>query len=52
MTHKIDSTATTAVCTKTAWLPIDAHTPRGVKVLLLTAHGAATSAATKKGGKK
>lgn len=38
MTHKIDSTATTAVCTKTAWMPIDNQTPRGVKVLLLTTH--------------
>ena len=36
MTHKIDSTATTAVCPKTPFLPLDANTPRGVKLILLT----------------
>ena len=38
MTHKINTEKTAAVCTKTAWLPIDSNTPRGVKLLLLTTH--------------
>lgn len=41
MTHKLSTDRTAAVCVKTPWLPIDGQTPRGVKVLLLTAHGVA-----------
>lgn len=38
MTHKINTSKTAAVCTKTAWMSIDSQTPRGVKLLLLTVH--------------
>ncbi len=41
MTHKIDSTGTAAVATDYYWIPIDANTPRGVKLQLLGKGGVA-----------
>lgn len=42
MNFKVNNDKTAAVCTDVYWLPIDANTPRGVKVLLLTEGGVAT----------
>lgn len=36
MTHKLNSDKTVAVAVSYFWMPIDADTPRGVKVQLLT----------------
>ena len=41
MTHKIDSTGAAAVATDYYWIPIDANTPRGVKLQLLGKGGVA-----------
>ena len=35
MTHKINTAGTAAVATGTHWLPIDQHTPQGVKLQLI-----------------
>ena len=36
MNHKLNSDRTAAVSLDAEWLPIDASTPRGVKVLLIS----------------
>jgi hypothetical protein len=41
MTHTINSTGTAAVATDYYWIPIDANTPRGVKLQLLGNGGVA-----------
>ncbi len=41
MTHTINSTHTAAVATDYYWIPIDEHTPRGVKLQLLGQGGVA-----------
>jgi len=41
MTHTINSTGTAAVATDYYWIPIDEHTPRGVKLQLLGKGGVA-----------
>jgi len=41
MTHTINSTHTAAVATDYYWIPIDEHTPRGVKLQLLGKGGVA-----------
>lgn len=38
MTHKINTDAKVAVSTSVYWLPIDADTPRNVKVLAINSH--------------
>jgi hypothetical protein len=40
--YRLDSTRAAAVATDYYWLPIDEHTPTGVKVLLLGRSGVAT----------
>jgi hypothetical protein len=40
--YKLDSTRTTVVADDYYWIPIDEHTPTGVKVLLLGRSGVAT----------
>lgn len=41
MTHTINTTHTAAVATDYYWIPIDANTPRGVKLQLLGKGGVA-----------
>jgi len=41
MTHTINATHTAAVATDYYWIPIDANTPRGVKLQLLGKGGVA-----------
>jgi len=36
MTHKLNSERTAAVSLDAEWLPIDANTPRGIKMLLIS----------------
>ena len=36
MTHKLNSDRTAAVSLDAEWLPIDASTPRGIKMLLIS----------------
>ena len=36
MTHKLNADRTAAVSLDAVWIPIDANTPRGVKVLLIS----------------
>ena len=40
--YRLDSTCTAAVSDNYYWIPIDEHTPTGVKVLLLGRSGVAT----------
>lgn len=40
--HKLDSTKAAVVSTDYYWIPIDASTPQGVKILLLGKSGVAT----------
>ena len=42
--HSLNSTKTVAVATDYYWLPIDADTPRGVKIQLLGVGGVANYA--------
>lgn len=41
MSHILNSTKTVAIATDTYWIPIDASSPRNVKVQLLTIGGIA-----------
>lgn len=36
MSHKLNSARTAVVSLDAAWIPIDEHTPRGVKLMLIS----------------